>query len=551
MHTGTAHVRLATWTTISGVLAAMICSGAIMAHQAWSTSVIAQDGITHVRMAKSMEHDWRAGIPEVVQFGYPLLVKWCHALIGPSLPGDELMRWQRAAQCVSILGGTLCIPAVYWLGRRLLSRRVGLLAAWCWAFLPNAVQFSADALSDMPCLALMLWGTVAAMIGLRARSITPFLWAGVLSGAAYALRTEGGEVAFVATLLALISCRGGLGWRVNAVVAVVAGFAVFGGSYIWLEGGTILSEKPYLQVRSVIEPCRVVLASWPGRPGAFSPMLADVDIRPFAVQVRDILHVSWFEVAKQTLVSLCQLVSQVGNSLNGAWMVLGLAYCFLPGRQRTRRAWRNVPLALAGVHTVALLLLYTKSGYLTRRHVMLLDIWLMILAAGTLIWCAQRITERVRQTAIPVLKWKIILARQSGTFIAFGIVLGTLPWLLRDVGDRRQYVHDAVRWIQEQFPGRSNVRIVTQHTWVPFYARQASWDILLPDVQNCRPLRDAELLILDQPTPPPPPAVDIAGTGDHLQFTAAADFVDARGRRGMTIYRVQRITAKSTSAPGQ
>lgn len=542
--------RLPDWRIMLCVAGALACGGAIRLHQAWSTSVISQDGIGYVKMARAMEHDWRACIPDIVQFGYPLLIKWSHALIGAHLPGDELMRWQRAAQCVSVLGGTLCIPAIYWLGRRLLSPRVGLLAAWCWAFLPDAVRFSADVLSDMPCLSLMLWGTVAVMLGLRKRTQAPFLWAGILSGAAYTLRAEGGEIAFVGTLLALTSCRGTVAWRINAAVATVAGFAVLGGSYIWLEGGSILSEKPFLQVQSILEPCRTCLAAWVGTSAQGVPMLAELDTRPFIMQLKDVFHISAGDVARPILRSLYQLTLQMGNSLNGVWLILGLVYGFLPHRKRLRRIWRRAPLTLAAVHTIALILLFTKSGYLTRRHVMLLDVGMMILAAGTLTWLAQRITVRVHRSGEYMAPRKVFVARHSGAIIAGCILMSTLPWLLRDVGDGRGHVHQAAAWIQEQFPGRCDVRIVAQHDWVPFYAGQTHWDLLWPDVHTCRPLPDAELLIVDRHPPAFPTIIDIADSSDQVQLTAAAKFSDPRDRRSVTIYRVQRISAAS-SVPAQ
>jgi hypothetical protein len=201
-------------------------------------------------------------------------------------------------------------------------------------------------------------------------------------------------------------------------------------------------------------------------------------------------------------------------------------------------------LSLAVLHTAALLILQFKYGYLSRRHVMLLDAGLIILASATLTWLAGRLTARSApflQSKIQDPKSKIAstVHRNLDVLILVAIVLATLPWLLRDIGDGRWYVHDAARWIQSQYPGRSDVRVVTQQSWVPFYARQKQWHILWPDVNSCGPLLDAELLILERQQPPPPEVLEIGDNHQRVRLVPGPEFEDHRGRRGATIYRVE------------
>lgn len=599
--------RLAKGTVALGLLVAMLCGGAIRVYQAWTASVIARDGITYVSMAYSMRDDWRAGVPELVQFGYPLLIKWTHMAVGQHFAGDELMQFQRSAQLVSIVCGTLCIPAIYWLGRRLLSRRVGLLAAWAWALLPDAVRFSADALSDMPCLMFILWAVVLAMIALQQRSIGHFVWAGLLSGAAYAIREEGGIVAFVAVLLVLIHRRCTLFWRATAITAIVAGFSILGGSYIWIEGGVIFSEKPYLHVENWIgSNLSSVLAMFSsgtgigsgmgdgvygsGYSGSMSqPILAALDYRPLTEQLKDLPQVSWTLVGRQAAISMWHLLKEMAQSLNGVWMVLGFAYFVLPGRMRFRRGWRRLPMVLVVIYTVILLILLAKCGYLSRRHVLLLNVWVMIAAAGSLVWIANRLRIQLatqlamKQAAVSTSSWPMLFARRADALIVAVIVLGTIPWLLRDIGEGRWFVHDAARWVQQQYPNRSDVRIVSRDGWVPFNSRQLHWD-QLPwyqlkfDTQeqlsaalaNCDALFSADLLVLEHKWSTLAPAMVIRPSRNEsgesetktnesvenktvksVRLTAAATFPDARNYRGVTLYRVDHspsVTMTTTTA---
>lgn len=527
------------------LVAAMFAGAAVRIYEAWTASVIAKDGVQFVRMAQAMESDWRASISHIVQFGYPLLIKWAHALIGEQLPGDELMQWQYTAQLVAIVCGTLCIPAVYLLGRRLLSRRVGLLAAWAWALLPEAVRYSSDALADLPCLMFMLWGLVALMTGWKFRSVSAFLWAGVFSGAAYAIRAEGGEIALIAVVLALVRSRFRLADRITAMVAVIAGFAIFGGSYIWIEGGSILSEKPHLEVRNDMNAFYHTVLAWGERQPRSSAMVANIDMRPLMDQIRSLpetLRSAPYRTIGRPLLEYSQ---ELANTLKGVWLLLALAYPFLPHRQRMRRGWRAPPILLAALHTVLLFYLLTHNGYLSRRHVLLVATILIVPACGSLVWIARQIANSPAVRAGGPRSFKGWWAKRADFLILAGITVATSPWLFRDIGDGRAFLHEAAAWVERQYAGREDLQILSEDPWVPFYAGRESQQ-LWNDVASSKRIAGADLLIVQKKTPVPETSFRPPRAETEIRLTELATFSDPKGRRAVVIYRVELVPPTTT-----
>jgi hypothetical protein len=482
------------------LLAAIAVGGGVRIYLAWTASVIARDGVLYVSMARRMVTDWRGEIPRDYPLGYPFLVRCVHGGVGRLLSDEPIIAWQRSGQLVSLAFGIACIPLVFWLGRRMLGTRCGLIGAWIWALLPQAASLSADALTDMPHLALVLSALALAMIGLQSPglSLRALFGAGLLSGAAYTLRTEGAEVALVTCVFAILRPRLAFSRRAAAVIAIVAGFTVLGGSYVAVEGGRFVNKQNWTQETALAPTDRVV-------------QYADAGIATFA---------------KAAGV----LVTKLSQSLNGFWLMLGLAFPFLPGHRRLRRGAR-VPIALLVLHTAVLIWLYCRAGYISSRHLLLLNVGFVILSAGTLAWAARRLARR----STPAL-------RNADAIAVILICLALTPWLLRDINFARWYVRDAGHWIAERFGGSVPTSIVAVDGWAPYYGGAADW-------KNCRTAAElsatheilgANLLVLglDQVVPP---RVRVDTIGREVELAEQVRFVDPSGKRGLVIYAVRPI----------
>jgi hypothetical protein len=484
------------------LLAILAIAAAVRIHLAVTASVISRDGVQYVSIARDMADDWRAGIPPQLHFGYPLLIRFTHAAIGPILAADPLMQWQRAGQLVSLIAGLACIQLIYLLGRRLFSRRVGLLSALVWSLLPHAARFSADALSDMPHLALVLAGLLFTMSALTRRDWPHWFLAGLFSGAAYCIRPEGGEVAFIAFVLVLTARRmGPLPKRLIACISIMMGFALLGGSYVITEGRLF---SKHLSIFSVVTP----------QP----PIQAGVSALPSAI---------------------LELINELTQTLHGAWLFLAIAWRFIPARPILRSRRLIAPLLLWTLHAAILVWLHTIRDYISSRHVILLDVGFVIFACASL--------SRMQSWLVQQATISIGLVRRFDVHIAILISLATGPWLLTDINESRNYIHTAAAWLHEH--AGDSPRIVSENGWVPFYANLRHWDVCakIEELPASAALADADWLIYDiRHIPPSEVTVEPANT--VVSLVEEMRFTDTGARRGVVIYRVERRLPASSRA---
>ena len=486
------------------LLAILVIAAAVRIHLAMTASVISRDGVQYVSMARDMADDWRAGIPPQLHFGYPLLIRLTHAAVGPFLAADSLMQWQRAGQLVSLMGGLCCIPLIYLLGLRLFSRRVGLLSAFVWALLPYAARFSADALSDMPHLALVLAGLLFIMSGMSTRRWPHWFLAGLFGGAAYCIRPEGGEVAFIAVVIALCAPRlGPLPRRLIACVAIVCGFSLLGGVYSIAEGRLF---SKHLSIFSTVN-----------RP---VPVLAGVGSVPAA---------------------MLELINELTQTLHGVWLLLAIAWRFMPAKPALRSRRIIAPLLLLTLHAAILVWLHTVRDYISSRHVVLLDVGFVIFACASLVrlqtWLARRSTSSSG------------LVRRFDLHAAVVLSLATSPWLLADINESRHYIHTAAAWLREH--GGDSPHIVSENGWVPFYAGLRRWDVCAKaeELPTHAQLAAADWLIYD--VRHVPPAQMTVEPSTVVSLVEEMRFTDQKGSRGVVIYRVARRGQEPVAcAPG-
>lgn len=154
---------------------------------------------------------------------YPYLQTGSVAIFGPNL---------LALRIVSVVFGTLTIPAVYALGRALFNARVALLAALLLAVFPPHIHFSRLGLNN---IADPLFGTLALALlvrGLRGGHRADYALAGVMLGLTQYFY-EGGRLLYPA----LVLVWGLMAWRVwrarfagvlvSALVAALVAFPVY------------------------------------------------------------------------------------------------------------------------------------------------------------------------------------------------------------------------------------------------------------------------------------------------------------------------------------
>lgn len=127
---------------------------------------------------------------------------------------------------LSAVGGTLAIPATYWLGREIRGPRFGLLAMALAAFAAWPLVFSRWAWTGSLLLPLVLAGAAAALAALRTGKILYAVLSGVFVGLSLHTHPAAWAIGAGFATFALTSLRGPRGGRLVAAAAI-AGFLAF------------------------------------------------------------------------------------------------------------------------------------------------------------------------------------------------------------------------------------------------------------------------------------------------------------------------------------
>lgn len=555
------------------LVACVVVGAAVRVYLALTATLISRDAVVYVTMARRMVTDWRAELAQDYPLGFPFLTRCVHAVVGGLWGSDVVMGWQRSGQVVSLLFGVVSIVLVYWIARRVVGERAAVFAAWIWALLPQAAGLSADALTDVPTVTLMMGGVLAVMRGVGSGRAGWWLAAGLLSGAASTMRPEGAEVVLVGLGVLCVRGReeaqreqgtgnreqGGKGTkaqRVLAAAALVVGFGVIGGSYILLEGGRVLHKQTWMgegraSGLGTVAPSGLGF-SFGGDRGLAPSAIGN---RPCRAEI-EVIHAGAGMFSAVGLV-----VEKTFGSLNGVWMIwgtVGLLVLLIRDRGRwdekgfsyergTRKDSRTSERGryekgfsnqrfegsngiVAGMwwslHAAVLVWFAMRSGYLSGRHCLVLDVCFSVLSAGMLAhaWEMRRPSKAAQWGSVAVL----VLS-----------CAGLAPRLLRDIHEGRGYVREAAAWIAKENGGEVNCGIVAVDGWVPFYSGAIHWAgcETAAGLSACAELGDSVWLVLPS-NEKAAERVRIEATGRMVTLKEAARFGDANGRRGLVVYRV-------------
>jgi 4-amino-4-deoxy-L-arabinose transferase-like glycosyltransferase len=206
----------------------LLAAAGVRLFQAARLGCISRDGVEYVAFAQRMAVDPVAAVNAwLLQPGYPAVVLVVHRVCGGLLSADPVLAWERSGQLAALLGGVISVWLIYLLTARLFDRTTGCIAAALAAMWPQAIELSADVLTDMPHLALYLAALLLAERGLRGGRAATLGAAGFLSGIAYLVRQEA-----LVLVLAALACRLWPGaerrWRVRLLgsAALVMAFAL-------------------------------------------------------------------------------------------------------------------------------------------------------------------------------------------------------------------------------------------------------------------------------------------------------------------------------------
>jgi len=190
--------------------------------------VVNNDASTYIKLARHLAAgDFSAGFNSFWTPFYPLLVA------GVGLFSSSLLL---PAVTVSIITGSLAVPATYYLVKQSYSRREAVIAAVIAIFYPHLLTSTFNYGTENVYLLLLTFALITAWNGLTKNSTANFFVTGLLLGCAYLTRPEAvGYLFFFAPLIFLTNFKAQGIFSQNSaknVAVLVLGFALLATPYI-------------------------------------------------------------------------------------------------------------------------------------------------------------------------------------------------------------------------------------------------------------------------------------------------------------------------------
>src|SRR5262245_2357717 len=359
------------------VFVLLVLAVALRGWQWRNAPVISRDGIAFTRYAWQLDHEpWTDVLNRANRHpGYPVAVLAASYPVRVFMPGPPAALFQTSAQLVSFLSGVLLVLPLYALGRELIGRRGAFVACLLVFSLPAASEVMVDAVSEPLFLLLAVTSLWSAVRALRTYRPSAFAMCGAFAGLAYLVRPEGlvvaaaAGVALVAAQFVRVHRRP---WRVALTGAVCLVLAVI------VTGGPLVAATGKLTVKPSG-------AKFWGESACAEPRATVASAALFAV---------WQEDAPER-GGMMWAMRAVGRELVEAtffWLwVPALAGLWL-SRGRGPGAW--VPFIVAAVMLALAWRVASTSGYLSKRHLLLVAIPAAYWAAAALVEVASRVRLR-------------------------------------------------------------------------------------------------------------------------------------------------------------
>jgi hypothetical protein len=448
----------------SDLFALLVLSVIAIALRGWQlthTEVASRDSVGYIRIAWQLEHrNWSEVLPHAQQHpGYPLVLLAISWPVRQFIHADLATQMQYSAQFASALASVLLVVPMYYLGRELFNRRVGLWTALFFQCLPSSGREMADGLSEPLFLLAAASALAFACNALRTGRALSFAWCGLFGALAYLVRPEGALLVAATglVLLALQLLPRRLPWRRallgGALLTATAG--VVAGPYMYTIGG--ITNKP--TGRRVMGEEVTSLGPGGGKSAA-APAVGPL----FAVWFTDHEHGgtsrSWWDV-----VTLLEVLHKGffyvfwGPALLGLWLFRN-RFRIVPG------TWVLVLVSVA----LGMLLFRVAHimGYLSDRHTLLIVLTgsyfavAAILAIGD---CLAAVAMYLR----PKLAGKgWVRGPLWGAVLLAAAVVGPLPRTLERLHADRSGFRAAGRWLaQNTQPGDF---VLDPYCWANYYA---------------------------------------------------------------------------------
>jgi len=446
------------------ILAAVLVVGAgLRIASAARLGCISRDGAFYVAFARQLADDpVRAMQEQLAQPGYSAMLLAVHGLAGGWMSRDPVLAWERCGQSIACAAGAAVIALLYALGLRLFDRTTALAAAALAAVWTQAVELSADVLTDMPHLALYLAAVLLLLAAVRTGRRATLAAGGFIAGMAYLMRQEALGLPLAGAACWMLSRSAG-GWRrrTAGVALLAAAFAVPVAPYA-LATGKLMHKKSIWQLLqppadpaaddpavSLIEPPRFSVDMLPSSPIDDPPSSRVDEPASFAVDeppssavdeppgLSRRSHRAGSVTIWSAPLHMLDGWARSGRYVLSTLAVLGMVW---PAVRRAEPTGRRLFVVLVGLHVAAVLLRGRSFGEISSRY-------MVVPAALSIPWAGAALAEMARRMG-RVAGRPAALARAAGTTLGMAALVVMLAPLRSGVNADKRGLRDAGTWLR-------------------------------------------------------------------------------------------------------
>lgn len=453
----------------------------------FSAVMVSKDAVTFIDYAKAMRDNPLETIRSQDQHpGYPWLISRAHRLAQIINFNDPLYSWIFTAQAVSLLFRILAIIPLYYLAKLILEERYVFWAMLILFLAPDPAKYGSDALSDWPNLFFLSSALTLLLFAIRNKRVWPYPLIGLLTGMGYLIRPECAQVVLYAGAwlgLTLIWKKYAMTWAKTVLAGLVA--VLF----------FLIPAAPYMMAKGAVFPKKNVLPfaetslNIPHLPVSHSHDDTSIENSP-AGCLRYTAGINFKKIG-DTSWKIAENISQTLLWFFAFPLAFALLRHFIFVRRLDPERIFLLMVILLNITIMAWL--YTRYGYLDRRHTLVLSVLgCLLVPIGLDLWA--RSLERIFTPHAHLIKSENVGQFWFFLLLMIGFIF-YLPNLYRPIHFDKLALKNASEWLMLNSSPEDKIALCGGVDGrVTFYARRNGIDC---DSRNIP--ADADIVVTTMP----------------------------------------------------
>lgn len=317
----------------------------------FTTALISKDGVGYIRRAQQISDD-PIGVLKGHYPGFPFIIMASHKIVSLFTENSSIYTWIYSAQSATLFCRLLAIVGLYLIGKMLVGSKDSFMAMLVLVILPYPAFMGSDVIREWPHLLFLAWGFLALLYAARKGVWWLFGVAGVIAGVGHIVRPECVQIVFY-----------GLIWLAIR---------------FWRPAVDFSRKKCILSILILLAGLAIVVAPYANERGKLLPdfirgLISLSEISGDSVADEGYSEKRYFVagfVNEDTLKGVAKLSDRLCQNLMYFFVpavVVGF-YMRFKGGGNADRIERVIIQGVILLYFVLMLLLYTKYGYISRRH---------------------------------------------------------------------------------------------------------------------------------------------------------------------------------------